>query len=205
MSERRGPAEQSMEEILASIRRIISDDGRTAAPPAREGDRVAAGGDPKVEPVIAMPLGPVPEAPGAGSATERSPEGEALRVEPIRIERRGRRRAAQADDILELTEVYQPGILPEADGRQEPQAPLVSADAAAEAAAAFAAIGRAGQAAVGTEFGALLVGGGRTVDELVQEMLRPMLKEWLDSRLPALVEAVVREEIERIVRRANLR
>ena len=34
----------------------------------------------------------------------------------------------------------------------------------------------------------------------VEQVLRPMLKEWLDKHLPAMVERIVREEIERIAR-----
>ncbi|MDI6025834.1 PopZ family protein [Corticibacterium sp. UT-5YL-CI-8] len=40
----------------------------------------------------------------------------------------------------------------------------------------------------------------RSVDDIAQEMLRPMLQEWLDNKLPPLVEKLVREEIERVVR-----
>jgi uncharacterized protein len=42
--------------------------------------------------------------------------------------------------------------------------------------------------------------GGRTVEELVSELLRPMLKTWLDDNLPAIVERLVRAEIERVSR-----
>ena len=35
---------------------------------------------------------------------------------------------------------------------------------------------------------------------LAREMLRPMLKAWLDENLPALVERLVRAEIDRVVR-----
>jgi hypothetical protein len=42
--------------------------------------------------------------------------------------------------------------------------------------------------------------GGRTVEALVSELLRPMLKTWLDDNLPALVEQLVRAEIERVSR-----
>ncbi|MCU0790116.1 MAG: DUF2497 domain-containing protein [Nitratireductor sp.] len=35
----------------------------------------------------------------------------------------------------------------------------------------------------------------------VEAVLRPMLREWLDNHLPAMVERLVREEIERISRR----
>ena len=40
----------------------------------------------------------------------------------------------------------------------------------------------------------------RTVEDLVQDMLRPMLKTWLDVNLPPMVERLVRAEIERISR-----
>ena len=42
--------------------------------------------------------------------------------------------------------------------------------------------------------------GGRTVEELVSELMRPMLKTWLDDNLPAIVERLVRAEIERLSR-----
>lgn len=41
----------------------------------------------------------------------------------------------------------------------------------------------------------------RTVEDLVKEILRPMLKDWLDANLPAIVEDLVRAEIERVSRR----
>ncbi len=41
---------------------------------------------------------------------------------------------------------------------------------------------------------------GDVVIELTREMLRPMLKSWLDANLPAIVERLVRAEIERVTR-----
>jgi len=38
----------------------------------------------------------------------------------------------------------------------------------------------------------------RTLQDLVQEMLRPMLRSWLGDNLPTLVERLVRAEIERL-------
>ncbi|MCW1839628.1 DUF2497 domain-containing protein [Prosthecomicrobium hirschii] len=40
----------------------------------------------------------------------------------------------------------------------------------------------------------------RTLEDLVQDMLRPMLKSWLDQNLPTMVERMVRAEIERVTR-----
>jgi uncharacterized protein len=43
---------------------------------------------------------------------------------------------------------------------------------------------------------------GPTIEDLVREEIRPLLKEWLDANLQALVERLVRAEIERVVGRA---
>jgi uncharacterized protein len=40
--------------------------------------------------------------------------------------------------------------------------------------------------------------GSNTLEGLVQDMLRPMLRDWLDANLPAMVEAMVAREIQRI-------
>jgi cell pole-organizing protein PopZ len=42
--------------------------------------------------------------------------------------------------------------------------------------------------------------GDRSVEDLTRELLRVMLKQWLDENLPAIVERLVREEIERVAR-----
>jgi cell pole-organizing protein PopZ len=45
----------------------------------------------------------------------------------------------------------------------------------------------------------VLVENGRTLQDLVREILRPMLKSWLDDNLPTVVERLVLAEIERII------
>nr|WP_319484995.1 DUF2497 domain-containing protein [uncultured Cohaesibacter sp.] len=40
----------------------------------------------------------------------------------------------------------------------------------------------------------------RTIENVVEDMLRPMLKAWLDQNLPVMVERLVRAEIERVSR-----
>jgi len=40
----------------------------------------------------------------------------------------------------------------------------------------------------------------RVAERTAREMLRPMLKQWLDDNLPAMVERLVRVEIERLAR-----
>jgi cell pole-organizing protein PopZ len=65
-------------------------------------------------------------------------------------------------------------------------------------------VSAATSAAVDSAFNTLaqtvLVQNGRTLEDLVREMLRPLLKSWLDDNLPGLVERLVRAEIERVSR-----
>jgi hypothetical protein len=49
--------------------------------------------------------------------------------------------------------------------------------------------------------GTYLGNGGRTLEDMVMELMRPMLKEWLDQNLPAIVDRLVQKEIERIARK----
>ena len=44
---------------------------------------------------------------------------------------------------------------------------------------------------------------GRSLEDIVVEMLRPMVKEWLDANLPAVVEEKVEEEVRRVARRSR--
>lgn len=84
------------------------------------------------------------------------------------------------------------------DMADEPSERLVSESAMAASAAALSQLSRTIR-----RDKELPLGGGRTVDDLVREALEPMLREWLDANLPALVERLVRQEIERMVRRAE--
>ncbi len=43
--------------------------------------------------------------------------------------------------------------------------------------------------------------GGTTLEDIVTEMVHPMIKEWLDANLPAIVEQAVEDEVQRLARR----
>jgi cell pole-organizing protein PopZ len=73
-------------------------------------------------------------------------------------------------------------------------------DAAGERGLISAATSAAVDSAFNTLAQTVLVQNGRTLEDLVREMLRPMLKAWLDDNLPSLVERLVRAEIERVSR-----
>ena len=66
-------------------------------------------------------------------------------------------------------------------------------------------ISQAAEEQVSASFGslsqALIEEQKRLLNEKMEALLRPMLQEWLDTNLPPLVERLVREEIERVVRR----
>ena len=69
--------------------------------------------------------------------------------------------------------------------------PLISEPVAASTASAFGQLAQ--RVAMPKE--------GRTLEDLVREMLNPLLTAWLDEHLPAIVQAKVEEEVERIARR----
>jgi cell pole-organizing protein PopZ len=168
-----------MEEILASIRRIISEDD-TESPAA-----------------AAPPPVPSPEpapAPAASAAAEPLPVAEDDEEEFA---------ASDLDDEeLELTEkveshgdldVYPPSAGIEAPTREPEPAELgalVSAPAAAAAAAAFGRL--SGSMAMPAP--------GRTLEDVVRELLRPLLQQWLDENLPGIVQRAVDAEVSRIAR-----
>ena len=81
---------------------------------------------------------------------------------------------------------------------------IASATAASAAAAALAGLAtlsrekrREGETPLGS--------AGKTLEEVIRDLLRPLLEAWLNDNLPGLVERLVREEIERVVREAGLR
>jgi len=213
--------EPSMEEILASIRRIIADDdanksGQRPAEPAPPPPRTGAPSRPAAPEPSASPNGLSPPSyPVAAAAAEE-----------------------QSPDILDLTDSMT--VAAPAPAPPPPPAPAASpnsgapqfrriegnADVGFDEAAERAPVPKAAEvprrpqvpgeeersqlisgntsAAINSAFNTLaqtvLVQNARTLEDLVREMLRPMLKTWLDDNLPALVERLVRAEIERVSR-----
>lgn len=191
--------EPSMEEILASIRRIIADEesmpgvrrdvrrrarvdidatlGARSAYPAPALDR--CGDEP--------PLPPAEKSPGEkedadapqllyGAGDTRPARGAAALVARALSEGEG----ATEPENLDV------GIAHSAKGQD---APLLSPEAAATVASRFQAL------AAGVAFSESDI-----LDRCAQDMLRPMVEKWLNENLPSLVERLVRGEIERITR-----
>lgn len=265
MSEPKRDDEPTMEEILASIRKIISEDDPVTAEAATE-DAVEDAPEPmeltqmvsedgsvvdlraerqaNPKPAAKESLGEEPvgeeaaEAPTDPGSDEESesavveplvPQGtrvhaelvsedeDAIQLEPQDPE------PASRDSELELVSEIEPEIEPEAEfeidaetkpedladieevraiqaaADPEPES-LVSAEATAAATAAMSRL--KDRLAAGNAFAG---GSDRSLEALVRETMAPHLKSWLDRNLPELVERIVREEIEKMVKRTELR
>jgi cell pole-organizing protein PopZ len=206
--------EPSMEEILASIRRIIADDDAAKGPPPPPEP-------PKAPPVAAAPVRPAP-APAFVPAPVPEPSINETVLDEMLAELNATPPPAadaaeeMASDVLDLTEEMAAPD-PSASGFRtiDGQSDIVFEDS--ELAPAhdgsrlqFPERGQrrlmssATSAAVDSAFNSLahtvLVQNARTLEDLVKEMLQPLLKSWLDDNLPGLVERLVRAEIERVSR-----
>jgi cell pole-organizing protein PopZ len=182
--------EPTMEEILASIRRIISEDDAPA-------DKAEA------------PL-PIPEPMEDLPPLAAAPEDDVLELTE-RVDA-----PAETESIGDLDIYTPPGPAPEPEPEPLPvfQAPAPEPEPVFEAptpAPIFeptpseGLIGAAAATAAASHFGKLASGllmpaNGRTLEDVVRELLNPLLKDWLDTNLPAIVEAKVEEEIARVSR-----
>ena len=93
-----------------------------------------------------------------------------------------------------------PAMQPEPAAAQQLPAPLaapstISPDATMAAAGAFDRLA--------DELFSKSTGGGQALADSAREMIKPLLQQWLDDNLPALVERLVREEIERVTRKGG--
>ena len=195
--------EPTMEEILASIRRIISEDDAPAETPAAAAPEATP--EPVPEPLAAETIFAAPVEP--------TPEPAAVEDDVLELTDRYEAPAEIIGDldVVEHTpEPYQPEPEPAplyAESAPEP-APsydtLVGDSAAASAASAFAGLAASFKKPEPTQAasGDLPFVSGNTVEAMVAEMLRPLLKDWLDNNLPGIVQAAVQKEVERIARSA---
>ncbi len=169
-----------MEDILASIRRILSEDESPAAPAPASAER-------------------------PGQAESKPDEKNVLVLDPSMMVGEPRPGAPleprmSADPPVEPPRIHEPPRAPEpkapAPARQD-NGNLVAPEAAAAAASSVGTLVR-----TLSERSAHVYQGGPTLEDMVREELRPILKQWLDVYLPPIVERLVRLEIERVVGRS---
>ncbi|MGK7861379.1 DUF2497 domain-containing protein [Falsiroseomonas sp. E2-1-a4] len=170
-----------MDDILASIRRILNEDeaqeaqGNKAEPEPldlTEAMLVAALPAPDPEPEPEYEPEPEPEPPPRAAAPpEPSPQP-----------------ATRPDADPEMTVA---NVMSAAEG-------LIAPAVAAATTATLATLLRS----VAAERSATVSRAGPSIEDVVREEIRPLLKAWLDQHLPPLVERLVRVEIERVIGRA---
>lgn len=178
--------EPTMEEILASIRRIISEDEQPA-----EGAEAAAP-EPEPAPAAEAPL-PIPEPEPEPVAAAPEPEPELEDDDDGELELTQKVETHGDLDFVAVESEPEPEPAPAPPPLMEaPSSPaaLVSEPVAAAAAAAFGQLSSS----------ILMPAEGRTLEDVVREMLRPMLQQWLDTNLPGIVQDAVQAEVERIAR-----
>ncbi len=211
-----------MEEILASIRRIIADDDATK--PAKAAEAASA---PKQQPAVTAAatrstpapapakttaVAPAPKpAPVPASAPANSQDDiDAMLAE---LDDAPADEKSSASDVFDLTEAMA-APSPPPPPPQKPAPGFRTIDGASDVVFTTkpeppplidrGLISNETIAAVDSAFNTLahtIIGqNARTLEDLVKEMLRPMLKSWLDDNLPSLVERIVRAEIERVSR-----
>jgi hypothetical protein len=175
-----------MEDILASIRRILSEDEPQATESPEKGGPEEKGSpekdrlkkDSKDEDAGVLVLDP---SMMVGEPTPNAPVEHAMTQE------------AQTESART------PEPTPQTVNSDLHGGGLVAPEAAAAAASSVGTLVR-----TLTGRSAQVNQGGPTIEDLVRDELRPILKQWLDVNLPPLVERLVRIEIERVVGRADL-
>lgn len=220
-------SEPSMEDILASIKRIIADDQSLPM------DRQAALPAPAERPALPKaPAWPEPKESGwpepkAPTWAERAPPSlDRPPAWPTRTETQ-----QPPESILELTNLapqdMQPPRVPPASRVAPPEPPVapppppapelpvqraadrqrqpdISWRAPEEAAPPPPAPEPAPRPAA-RDLGQTIVnratGGDNTLEGLVRDMLRPMLSDWIDTHAPAMVQRIVQEEIRKMIER----
>lgn len=206
MSDERQRVEPSMDEILASIRRLITEDterssgvphlSAAVAPTLAEAE---AGYDSEPSDVLLLTemlsdddsVVRLPETGPAGLGVGRiEPVALGTPIEGFRQEPTFARSAAVA--------TLPPAEAPTMEMARTATDQLMSQDRAKASSALLRELVRAV-----TKANELSLGGDPTLEALVREALTPLLRNWLDANLPAMVERLVKAEIDRVVARAE--
>ena len=180
MAEENKQAESSMEESLASIRRVLSEDEEAEAEapaepePEEEMDMAAA--------MEEMEPEPIPEpAPAPAPVATPSPAPE---PEPTLNE-----------NILELTQQMIAQAPPDIGAGESILSTAPSQDSTDALQELAKALLSKRDIAIGNR--------DMTLEGLIREIFRPLLREWLDQNLPYLIERLVKKEIDHMVNRAE--
>jgi cell pole-organizing protein PopZ len=179
-----------MEEILASIRRIIADDQETlqivqGPTPMGEGSPLRTVLDLTEQQVLSeiLPEAVEPEAPGVTAFDRDEDAG----TDPAAVDDPGLVEAAPPRPLSPNAA----SRVPNGPAPTVPpvEAPLLSRETETSLVSAFTRLDST-----------VAQSAPKTLEDLAREMLRPMLKTWLDDNLAPMVERLVQAEIERVAR-----
>ncbi len=201
MSDGKTEQDPSMEEILASIRRIISEDADVDDLPPENGDldNVLELTQMVQEDGSTVDLSPT-EPTASSKAKSNSEPGTEPEAEPA-VEPGGEadpkpEAAAEMEGDAELK--------PEPESKPAPKGERLVSGASAEASVqSFSELSSALEPEENSSPGLRVAKSGRTVEDIVMELIKPMLREWLDNNLPPIVERLVKKEIRSLVRRSE--
>jgi len=200
MSDTKGPGnDPSMDDILASIRKIISDD-EARAQVSGTASQTPQPGPASTQPSPAAPddvlllTDLVDEPPNPAPFPPSQPTVVPPPVAPVP--------PAAPPPSMSAAKPFAPV---EPSGKHSPaDRSLVEPGTAGLTASAFDRLSQAVQESVpqpASDPGPSVGPNGRNLEDIVKELLRPMLKEWLDKNLPTMVERFVEREIVRLTRR----
>lgn len=180
-------ADPSMEDILASIRRILNEDEAPKPAPEPQHSEPPANADKGILVLDSSMM--VENAPPESAQPKARPEPPAAPAPSV-----------ENPPLPDLKpSAPQAAAFPETPVGPDGSS-LVAPAAAAAAGTSVGALVRA----LASERNAAVQRGGPTIEDLVRAELRPMLKQWLDQYLPPLVERLVQAEIERVVSRTEI-
>jgi uncharacterized protein len=175
--------EPSMEEILASIRKIIADDSLGT----KKDEKKPAKKEPEPQVILPEPVEPLEEDEDvldlASVSTVQTPPQEVM--------------VNMDDDMPDMDFEPVPVTLPPP---VEAQAPIQSVAALENRILSENTGSLVSQAFATLSRHSAMPAVGRSLEDVVVELLRPMLRGWLDDNLPAIVEKLVKTEIERVAR-----
>ena len=222
--------EPTMEEILASIRKIISDDAAAPASAPQPEPEIANDEDDDVSLEEVMFDEDIreesfEEESGAEEAVEL--EMEAFEIEDFAEEETPEAAPEPAQSFESLLRAsrsaeYEPEPEPEPEPVPEPVAvapvnpapkparapvpvekPMSASPAYENTTLTDESTANAAAGALGKLISKMDLGADNTLEGLVRELLRPMIKEWLDANLASIVEEKVEAEVQRISRMAR--
>lgn len=180
MSDNSSEQEPSIEEILASIRQIISDDDEDE----NDNDAVESPIHEKPDDVLELTADDLVEDEPETIDDDDSFD---ISMEEPEIETQDRVEPVQ----------QRPKPSPKAESQPRP----VPSDILSSGTQA-AAIGSLSKLTSKMPINSSRSFDGITLEDIVREMLHPMLREWMDDNLPPMVERIVQKELEKLARRA---